>query len=232
MKNKIYISVILILLALSVLMVYKCVDVERENIILQDSLSTQVLKNGEIVKSKKALEINLKDLKHSNDSLYNQIKQLKEKPLIVEKIKIVYRVDTVQAESTLDSIIEQNSKKYNINWRYRELADNLNVDGITSITFDDYGNVKTYNTDINNLSLGISLVGVLTKTKKGYNYNVISNSKNVTISNIEGYVMNNFKPKPKKFGISIFGGPTYDFTNNNVGIGVGIGLSYDLIQIF
>lgn len=229
MIQKVFIAILLVAIGF---LGYNYHVANNEIMVLNDSITTKTLANGELVSSKHMLEVELRDLRVINDTLYDQVKQLKENPIYVQKVKMVYKTDTIIAESVIDSIVTVDEKRYNIAWNHYDLADNLTIKGVTHVTFDSLSHIKNYGTSVDELSLDIELVGVLTKTKRGINYNVIPKSKNIRITSLDGYVIQNYKTKPKKFGVSLFTGPTYDFVHKTCGYSVGFGVTYDILQLF
>lgn len=230
--NKIYIFTIIILAGIVWFMSFKVSNSKSNIVILSDSISVLHNKNGDLTYFKESAEISLKDLENINKKLYDEVKYLKDNPIVVEHIETKYEIRYVYMESKLDSIVMDSIKTYNIYWEY-DNKENLFIKGITSVDLDYKSNLLKHKTYLDNLSLNIELYGALIKEKKGkLSYRVTSKSPYVSITKMDGFIISNYKPKPKKFGISVFGGPSYDFVNKSMGASIGIGLSYDVLQLF
>ncbi|MEG1363343.1 MAG: hypothetical protein RSC92_02755, partial [Clostridia bacterium] len=93
----------------------------------------------------------------------------------------------------------------------------------------DLNNINSIS-KIDSLYLSIKIYNSIVEDKNG---KLISTSRsdfpNIKFENIDNFILKSNKHKNKKFGVSCFIGPTYDF-KNNINIGVGIGLTYDIIN--
>ena len=64
-------------------------------VILTDSISIHKNKNKDLVYSVNSAEISLKTLKEINNNLYDEIKTLKDNPLVVYKNVVEVKYDTI-----------------------------------------------------------------------------------------------------------------------------------------
>lgn len=233
MKARIFIATFLTMIMVILILGIKT-DLNNKKIIyLSDSIQTIKRTNGELLHSKEIYEISLKDLKNNNKELFNEIVQLKENPIIVEKTKIIYEVDTTQITTIVDTTNNLDGKTYNLNWSYISEDKLCNINGLSSLKLNNKGDILDYNTKLNNIKLDIELKSSISKDDKGrYKQNVTTSSEYVNITKLDGFIINDKKVKPKKFGISLFIGPSYNLIDKSIDVSCGIALTYDILQLF
>lgn len=236
MINKILGPVLTTLLISSVIFTCICVGMkscsDREIEILEqnlsasrDSLVISEMKNGDLLYEKQSyilkteqlqeyLDINekeIKELKKQLDSKISYISKLEAKvetgPIIIYKDSVIYKNDSI--ETSFD---------YDNKW--------LSFNGSTTIT----GNKSI--TNINNIYIPTPLEVGLTD-----DYNIFVKSKNplLTITDIEGAIIegSKLKPKPKRFshGLQLGAGVGYGLIHNKFDIvvyaGYGIEFSFN-----
>lgn len=72
---------------------------------ISDTLSVYKTKNGDLRKSAESYVVSLADLKKRNTDLYEEVKNLKAKPLVVTKTEYVTEVDTLYLKSDSVKIV-------------------------------------------------------------------------------------------------------------------------------
>ena len=217
---------------------------------LKDSIRTYETKNGDLVYKKASLLVESKDLKKFNEDLANEVKNLKDNPIVITKFvtKIVH--DTLWLEPTIDSnnitwnsdstvrIIPftwGDSTKYAPN-NYRNIAGKYIIEVDTSL------NVVTKSFAITKDELGLSFTTGITENKDGLLEIFITSPypgfkptgiDGALIDPRESDVIKKFFP-PKRWAIGPYVGygVYVDPAKATVGTGVqlGVGISYGIFQ--
>ena len=222
LKDLIFVGIIVILFGCLCFSMNKCstINDRYENNIkaLTDTISYYESKTGSLIATKTAYESDIKELKLVNNDLYQEIADMKIKLKNVSsaaniKGEIIYEPgDTVYIVKS-DTIYKGFEKHFDFSNEWRTLNGNI-----------------TYKTD----SLGIKF----NEDKVKFDYTFVMDKNNklfiksdnpyVQINNINGFTIP--KPAPKKWGLSVLIGYSYDIQHNTFGPTVSVGVSHDIIQ--
>lgn len=225
-------------------------EYEQNIAALQDSIRTYETKNGELVSEKMALLTDKDNLKNLNKELSDDIKHLKDNPLVVTKFvtKIVH--DTVYLEPEIDSTgitfnADSTVKIIPFTWGDSTQFDDNNyrkIGGSYLVQVDTGLNVTTNNFLITTDEMGLSFTTGITESKDDQvEIFIKSNYPGFTPTKIDGAL---FDPResdvikkyfpPKRWGVGVYGGYGLYFDVQNVrvghGINLGVGVSYNLFQ--
>ena len=194
-----------------------------------DSLTEYKNKLKELYVSKDIYVQNISDLKKQNNELSEEIKRLKDNPIVVTKTQLKIQLDTLIAKS--DTIIKQDSI-YNFNWSLTESNNYYSLNGITKVK-NDFSSFTTY---VNNISLQAKLT--LDMIESDNQIKIIGKTDNpyITISNMDAVVFDPTKSnvlkkyyKQKKWNVGPMVG--YGLTSDlQFRPFIGIGISYGIIQ--
>jgi hypothetical protein len=217
---------------------------------LRDSVRTYETKNGDLVSEKTALITDKSDLKKYNDELNEEIKHIKDNPIIIKQVSVEMIHDTIYAEPMIDSngieFNEDSSVKvipfrWDIDSTYSE-GNFRRIGGKYIISVDTSMNVRSKDFVITHDELGLSFTTGITENEDDrVEIFIKSNYPNFKAVKIDGAlfdpreskVIKKFFP-PKRWGVGVFGGYGIyiDPDNFRAGTGVtfGVGLSYDLLQ--
>lgn len=194
-------------------------ELERTKIELVESQDTTfVYKNkvGELYAARETYVADIKELKAANEELYKEWKNLKDHPIIIEKVQTVIRIDSVYVKD--DIAVDTLSNTYTANFNYTEKY--CNISGAT--VFDMPNNVA--NTSIYNVEFPATFTtDVIEKDKKLYFLTKCDNPY-VQINNIEGAIISPEQSKVLKskfnrpWGIMVGIGPSMTIIDNTVKI--------------
>ena len=220
MKTKIInIIMIVILLILLSFSVQKCNSYKHQYIdtieMFNDSIHHYKMKSGQLVVQTKIYETDIKHLKYLNDSLYSQIKSLKNKNITqatqFSGTIVNERHDTTWVIKTDTVLFAQERFKFENQYRLLEGQINVDRDKINmQIERDEMQFDYTVALDKNNNVL-------ITSTNPYVKYNSIS-----------GFTLP--KQRKKRFGIGPNFSYGYDPINNKPAFFVGIGVQYNIIK--
>lgn len=199
--------------------------------VVTDSLTTYKNKVGELYTAQTTYIASEKELKKINNDLYDEIKHLKENPLVVTKVEYITKIDTITIK---DIPIEEHENNYSYNWNYKD--DWFSIDGLSSFNME----TKLGITNINNLFTKTSLVlDVIENKDKGLDIIVKSNNPYCTVSSIEGAVispekiksLNSYMKNRNRWGIGIQAGAGIGLYNQSIVMVpyLGFGISYNII---
>lgn len=255
LNNKFRFSIFLITCLFFLFFVIKR-DTENSNInslkqnvfALNDSIRYYRMKNGELVFEKGALITENGSLKSLNKSLYEDIKGLKDKPLVAIKTDIKIIHDTV-------SIFTNSSEKRNsygslekiLSWNFEKRFDKNNYRKFSAnskIKIDTLHNLLVDSLHITKDELGLSLITGLTENGDYLEIFIKSNYPNFEPTRIDGALIEPKKSEilkkyfpNKKWGLGFYGGYGIYINPNeknpvSIGSGIqfGIGINYNLIQ--
>ena len=196
----------------------KSIEYYNQRGIWADSVSLYKNKLGEEYASKLTLIMDNKDLKKYNEDLYNEVKNLKDNPLVITKTDLQTVIKEVAAKNDTVYVHDtdtQGVKNYTYEWSVKDSVW-YSVKGISEIKSD----FSSFKTTIPELKLNTALTLNLIETKE--NLQVIAKTDNpyVRISDIQSVVIDPKKSKTLK---------SY-FPQKQWGVGpqVGIGLTGDL----
>jgi len=243
----IIIAIIVIILAQRCTKSDSNIDTLNQNIIaLKDSIRSYKDKNGQLVYEKAAFIYENGDLKKLNKELDDEVKYLKDHPLVVIKtqIKIVHDTVFVPVKVGGPVILKDGSVSRNLTWNldkefskgnYRKLGGDLDV------IVDSNLNLKSSPMHITTDELGLSLTTGLAENGDFLEIFVKSSYPGFTPTSIDGAlidprnsdIIKKYFP-PKRWSIGIHGGygVYLDPINLRAGSGIqlGLGLQYNIIQ--
>lgn len=202
-------------------------------IVLSDTLSYYKNKVNDLYLEKESYILDINDLKRVNSDLYNEIKKLKDNPIVVTKIKTETIIDSIEIKSIKYIYVDStyiNSYKWDDNYLKMNVTHTLKNHNGTLF--------------INNISMQSDIyTSIIEKNKKLY---LISRSTNpyLNITNVDGgllsiedsKVISNYMKNNESFfdkfnlnfniGISIL----YDFNTQTIKAGPGatLGLGFKI----
>ena len=195
-----------------------------------DSLEVYKNKLEEEYTAKNIYVQTIDQLKQNNSKLYDEIKNLKDNPIVVTKTNIVVKTDTVYMTS--DSIIAPNDTLRELHWSANEQNGYYVIKGQTNVRTD----FSSFDTQINHFNIPVTLT--MNIIEKGKKLQFISRSDNpyVTITNINGVIIDPaksdvikscFKPKRWSVGPQVGIGVTSDL---KISPYIGVGITYGILQ--
>jgi len=169
-------------------------------------------KNGDLQSSIVAYVGKAKDLEKYSSGLKDEVDVLKHrKPEVIIKTQLVYMGDTSKVPN---SLIDRGNGNYDLKWDYTSKDSNRTIKGVSSFSaivdfnkldFSYKMRIKPGVTSIDTDILKIGLVVGVAKNKKT-NLNeifVTPKDSNITISSLEGAILNTERPKKYFIGIGI-----------------------------
>lgn len=201
---------------------------QNNYVILTDSLNDYKNKIGELYKEQESYVIEKNDLKKINEDLYNEIKYLKENPIIITKTEIKYQIKEIEVKN--DSIVVNKPNNIIENfYNYKDEYFSANISHKLNL-LDNMGNLS-----INNISSTTNLyLDIIEKDKKPF---IITRMDNpyLTISNIEGgfidlhksKLLSKYYKKEYRWNLSFNAGVfmIYNLNTNRFEAGPGFGFS-------
>lgn len=221
----------------------------KQNIFaLNDSIRFYKTKNNELVYKKGALIIENESLKSLNKYLYEDIKDLKDKPLVAIKTDIKIIQDTISVftssndkknpDGSLEKILKWEFEKHFDKNNYRKFSAN------SKIIVDTLHNLLIDSLHITKDEIGLSLVTGFTENGDYLEIFVKSNYPNFVPTRIDGALIEPKKSEilkkyfpNKKWNLGIYGG--YGICINpqetnplyiSRGLQLGIGVGYSIFQ--
>lgn len=207
---------------------------EYDIVVYNDSIFDYKNKYDQIYKANNLYVQDINNLKKQNNDLSNEVKSLKDNPIVITKVITETKIDSIVLKDTV--------KIYNdsicIDWWYNYNYSKYNTFSINGTTC--YNNLTNKsNTILNNLSFNADLY--LDIVEKNDQLLILTKSNNpyLNFSNIEGAVISpsNSKVlkkyfKQKKWNIGIYGGYGITFNNGSLLYGpqLGIGIEYSLFS--
>ena len=180
-----------------------------------------------------------KQLKKTNRELYDEIKNLKDNPIVVTKVVTQTIIKEVQAQS--DSTVEHKDSANvvwkNLYWSAKQPDGFYVLNGHTDVKSD----FSTFKTIVSELSIPAKITFDIIEDKKEQQLKFIGRSDNpyVQITNVNSAIIEPKKSKvlkswfpQKKWHIGIQGGYGIGINDNKVILTphIGIGLSYSLLS--
>lgn len=179
-------------------------------------LSVYHNKADEEYAAKQLAILEVSELKNKNQELYQEIKNLRENPVVVTKIKTKFKVDTLllETEHTVTPDPENPSlTQHNFNWHYSHPDNYYAIDGLSTVSSD----FNSYSTTLNNLTVNSKFTVDLVDDKEHLNILVRSDNPYIDVSDINSVVIDPRKsPVIKKY-----------FPQKRWGIGPSIGVGVD-----
>ena len=230
---------IIILLIISSILYFKNVNIENKletnQVILTDSLYEYKNKVNELYKEKEAYITNKKDLERINKELYDEIKKLKDNPIVITKIETVTKIDSIFIESKTEKDSLSDSKINNYNY----------IDDYISMNLTHKLNNNTGSLFVNNIKMNADITYSIIENKKTNKLSIITKSNNpyLNITDVNGGLINlqnsktleQYYRRDNKWNISINGGYgiVYDHVNGRFAVGptLSIGVSYTLFHL-
>lgn len=230
---------IIILLIISSILYFKNVNIENKletnQVILTDSLYEYKNKVNELYKEKEAYITNKKDLERINKELYDEIKKLKDNPIVITKIETVTKIDSIFIESKTEKDSLSDSKINNYNY----------IDDYISMNLTHKLNNNTGSLFVNNIKMNADITYSIIENKKTNKLSIITKSNNpyLNITDVNGGLINlqnsktlkQYYRRDNKWNISVNGGYgiVYDHVNGRFAVGptLSIGVSYTLFHL-
>jgi len=194
-------------------------ELEKTKIELVEANDTTfVYKNkvGELYKARETYIASIKDLKTANEELYKEYKNLKEHPIVVEKVETIIKIDSIKVKDSL--VVDPQKNTYTSKFEYNEKWCNL-----SGTTFVD-ANKLSSNTTLNKIVFPATFTtDIIEKDKKLFFLTKCDNPY-VQINNIQGAVISPEQSKVLKerfrrpWGIMVGVGPSVTVVNNTVKI--------------
>lgn len=183
---------------------------------ITDTISVYKNKANELYIAKQAAVLSKTDLKKKNLELYDEIKNLKDNPLVITKTKFTLRTDTIHTKSdTVYTYIDSIDHHKIMTNKFSFKTDYTNIQGVSMFDFNNY----RFGTTINSIEMyGDITSDLIEKDNKLY---IISKSSNpyLQINNTDGVLVSPEKSKllrskfDKKWGVMVGVGPSIFYDN-------------------
>ena len=200
-----------------------------------DTLSVYQNKVGELYAMNDTDILDIKELKHTNEELYNEVKSLKDNPIVVTRTEVVYKVDSikmksdtvyVQVDSVNNDTIYRNQFSRTDQW--------MDIRGTTMFSMNN----RTFDTSLDQIRFNADITtNLIEKDNKLY---FVSKSSNpyMQINNIEGYMLSPEDSKvvrrhfDKRWAVVIGAGPSVTVVNGQIKLvpAIQLTLGYKLIS--
>jgi hypothetical protein len=199
---------------------------------LLDSIRVEKGKNGTLVFEKSTLIASKKELKELNSNLYNEVKELKDNPIIIIQNTVTVIHDTIEV---FTNVIKYPDGSVGLAWNYDSTFSIGNFQKLSGETrFKYFGDsLDVISTTINQNEFGISLITGLKKGDDNYEIFVKSNYPGFKITNIEGAIID--KSIITSDESSWVVGPNIGYGialspsgSINHGIVIGVGVTYNM----
>ena len=194
-------------------------DLERTKIELVESQDTTFIyknKAGELYAACETYIADIKELKAANEELYKEWKNLKDHPIIIEKVETVTKIDSVYIKD--DVVVDTLSNIYTATFNFTDKY--YSIYGATTLDIPN----KAASTSIYNIEIPATFTtDVIEKNKKLY-FLAKCDNPYVQINNIEGAIVSPEQSKvfKKRFnrpwGVMIGVGPSITVIDNTVRI--------------
>lgn len=220
MKQKTYLLIIVLLSVALSFSIMRCTSLKDEyttNVdALTDTISYLHAKNGNLIATKTAFESDIKHLKYLNDSLYEALSELKDKP-VSSATHFAGYIEVEKHDTTYivkhDTISKGFYHPFSFNNKYRILEGNAS-----------YAN--------DSLSIAITkdrtLFDYTVALDKHNNIYIQSSNPYVHYNSITGFTMPKSKEKYWYIGPSLTA--SYDIPNNRPALTAGFSIGYGLIR--
>lgn len=192
-------------------------DLERTKIELVESQDTTMIyknKAGELYAACETYIADIKELKTANEELYKEWKNLKDHPIIIEKVKTVIKIDSVYIKDNV--VVDTLSNIYTATFNFTDKY--YSIHGATALDISN----KAANTSIYNIEIPATFTtDVIDKNNTLYLLTKCDNPY-VQINNIEGAIVSPEQSKvfKKRFnrpwGVMIGVGPSITVIDNTV----------------
>jgi FtsZ-binding cell division protein ZapB len=198
-----------------------------------DTLSVYQNKVGELYAANDTYIMDIKELKKTNKELYDEVKNLKDNPIIVTKTQIEYRVDTVRMNSdTVFVYNDGNDLIYRNDFSKRDQW--MDITGTTLFSMNN----KQFSTTLNSISFNSDITTNLVERDNKLYFVSKSSNPYMQINNIEGCMLSPEDSKvikerfDKRWAVVVGAGPTMTVVNGQLKIvpGLQLTLGYKLIS--
>lgn len=220
----------------------------RQNVFaLNDSLRTYKDKTGQLVYEKGALISENGDLKNLNADLANEIKNLKDHPLVVIKtvVRVAHDTSYIDIDPTNTGAWSGDTFSRNFEWDLNNEYSSENyrfIEGNFDVYVDSAFKLSTSKMKIVKDEFSMGMSTGLTENKDGLlEIFVKSEYPGFKVSKLDGALIDPKKSDvlkkyfpPKRWGLGIYGG--YGVSLNPItfipatGIQIGVGLQYNILQ--
>ena len=214
---------------------------------LNDSLRVYKDKAGKLVYEKGALISENKDLGKLNIDLANEVKNLKDNPLVVIKtvIKIVHDTTYIEIKSTNPGKWNGNTFTKSFEWDLNNKYSTENyrlIEGNFDVYVDSTFKLSTSKMKIIKDELSISMSTGLTENKDGIlEIFVKSDYQGFKVSKLDGALIDPKKSDvlkkyfpPKRWGLGVYAGYGVSINPTTLspatGIQIGVGVQYNILQ--
>lgn len=194
-------------------------DLERTKIELVESQDTTIIyknKTGELYAACETYIADIKELKAANEELYKEWKNLKDHPIVIEKVETVIKIDSVYIKD--DVVVDTLSNIYTATFNFTDKY--YSIYGATALDISN----KAASTSIYNIEIPATFTtDVIDKNNTLYLLTKCDNPY-VQINNIEGAIVSPEQSKvfKKRFnrpwGVMIGVGPSITVIDNTVRI--------------
>ena len=180
-----------------------------------DTLTVYKNKLGEAYTAKNTYVQTIKDLKKTNAELYEEVKNLKDNPIVIVKTKTEFKKDTVYTQKdSINPVYHNDSLYYNLCWSANQEKQYYSFNGITKVKYD-FSDFSTLIKDMR-VNTGITLDLI----DDGKQLRVITKSENpyINVNDINSVVIDPTKSKT----LSKYFNRQHFIVGPYVGYGIGI----------
>lgn len=229
--------IIFLLVALCTFLVLRVNHISNEYYDYQqravDTLSVYHNKVGELYAANNTYIMDIKELKKTNRELYDEVKNLKDNPIIVTKTEIEYRVDTVRMNSDTVFVYKDGSDLiYRNDFSKRDQW--MDISGTTLFSMNN----KQFSTTLNSISFNSDITTNLVERDNKLYFISKSSNPYMQINNIEGCMLSPEDSKviknrfDKRWVVVVGAGPSLTVVNGQLKVvpGLQLTLGYKLIS--
>jgi hypothetical protein len=247
-------NLIIVIALIIILLLHRCgpstsvVNTGKQNVAaLNDTIRYYKTKNGQLVYEKLALISENGDLKKLNAKLADDIKYLKDHPIVVIRTEIIIKHDTIEVPVYITNPVwnEDGSVTRDLKWKYEKdfgKGNSRKLSGEIKVTVDTAMNLTSTPVHITDDEFSIAITTGITENKdKLLEIFVKSDYPGFKIKSLDGALIDPkksdvlkkyFPPKRWALGFNAGFGPYVDPFNRRIGMGaqLGISLQYNIIQ--
>ena len=180
-----------------------------------DTLTVYKNKANELYTAKNTYVQTIKDLKKTNQELYDEVKNLKDNPVVIVKTKTEFKKDTVFANTdSIQPVYQNDSLYYNLHWSVNQEKQYYSFNGTTKVKYD-FTDFSTLIKDMR-VNTGITLDLI----DDGKQLKVITKSENpyINVNDIQSVVIDPTKSKT----LSKYFNRQHFIIGPYIGYGIGI----------
>ena len=203
---------------------------ERVQIEAADTLTAYKNKNGELYAQIQGYIVDNRELKELNEELYQEVKNLKDNPIVVTKTEFVIQIDTLEIR---DTVYQEAEGIFSSKFRYENQW--VTIDGKSMFDLNKM-NSTTY---INDISLYADMYfDIVEKNKKEFAFIARSSNPYLHINNMSGAIVSPESSKmlkrrfQKPWGIMVGVGGTATIYNGRCIVvpGLQLTLGYQIVR--